>query len=106
LDIGAYHGEFADRVLRHYPVERVFLFEPFPDSIAFLKERYRAEPRCEVLPYALSDESGSTALRVLNKEDSSSLLDPTSKAGELLSKPFHEVAQRQIEMAWIFLPLI
>ncbi|HBJ86621.1 MAG TPA: hypothetical protein DDZ88_22740 [Verrucomicrobiales bacterium] len=98
LDIGAYHGEFADRVLRHYPVEQVFLFEPFPDSITFLKERYRAEPRCEVLPYALSDQSGATALRVLNKEDSSSLLDPASEAGELLHKPFHEVAQTQIEM--------
>lgn len=98
LDIGAYHGEFADRVLRHYPVEKVFLFEPFTDSVAFLKDRYREEPRCEVFPYALSDVSGAAALRVLNKADSSSLLDPAGDAGELLHRPFHEVRQAQIDI--------
>jgi FkbM family methyltransferase len=98
LDIGAYHGEFADRVLRHYPVEKVFLFEPFVDSVAFLKQRYGAEPRCKVLPFALSDQSGFSTLRVLNNADSSSLLDPDSKAGDLLHKPFHAVQQAKIEM--------
>jgi|UniRef100_UPI0037836C6C FkbM family methyltransferase len=98
LDIGAYHGEFADRVLRHHPVEKVFLFEPFVDSIAFLEQRYRAEPRCKVFPFALSDQSGSSTLRVLNNADSSSLLDPDSEAGDLLHKPFHAVQQTQIEV--------
>lgn len=97
LDIGAYHGEFTDRVLRHYPVEKVFLFEPFPGSVAHLKDRYRSEPRCRVFPFALSDESGSSSLRVLNNADSSSLLDPEAAAEELLSKPFHAVEQAVIE---------
>jgi FkbM family methyltransferase len=98
LDIGAYHGEFADRVLRHHPVGKVFLFEPFADSIAFLERRYRAEPRCKIFPFALSDQCGSSTLRVLNNADSSSLLDPTGDAGDLLHKPFHSVKQTQIEM--------
>ena len=98
LDIGAYHGEFTDRVLRHYPVQKVLLFEPFPDSVAFLRNRYHTEPRCEVLPFALSDQSGSTMLHVLNKEDSSSLLKPAADAGDFLHKSFHEVKQTKIEM--------
>jgi len=97
LDIGAYHGEFTDRVLRHYPVEKVVLFEPFPDSIALLRQRYQNEPRCTVQPFALSDQSGSTALRVLNKADSSSLLDPVGDASAVLQRDFHEVGQTQIE---------
>jgi FkbM family methyltransferase len=97
LDIGAYHGEFTDRMLRHHEVERVFLFEPFADSVAFLQKLYQAEPRCEVLPYALSDQSGSTNLQVLNHADSSSLLAPSGSAGELLHRPFHAVQTTQIE---------
>jgi len=98
LDIGAYHGEFADRVLRHYPVEKVFLFEPFPDSVSFLQQRYKTEPRCVVHPYALSDQNGSTVLHVLNKTDSSSLLDPAGDASEVLQREFREVKQTPIEM--------
>lgn len=98
LDIGAYHGEFADRVLRHYPVEKVFLFEPFPDSVSFLQGRYQNEPRCVVHPYALSDQNGSTVLHVLNKTDSSSLLDPASDASVVLQREFREVKQTPIEM--------
>ncbi|MBK8092733.1 MAG: FkbM family methyltransferase [Verrucomicrobiaceae bacterium] len=98
LDIGAYHGEFTDRVLRHYPVERVHLFEPFPDSISLLKTRYQNEPRCTVHPFALSDTSGSTALHVLNHADSSSLLDPAADAGAVLHREFREVKQTPIEM--------
>jgi len=97
LDIGAYHGEFTDRMLRHHEVDKVFLFEPFADSVAFLQKHYQAEPRCEVLPYALSDHSGSTTLQVLNHADSSSLLPPAGEAGDLLHRPFHAVKQAQIE---------
>jgi len=84
-------------MLRHHEVERVFLFEPFADSVAFLQKLYQAEPRCEVLPYALSDQSGSTNLQVLNHADSSSLLAPSGSAGELLHRPFHAVQTTQIE---------
>ena len=97
LDIGAYHGEFTDRMLRHHKVDKVFLFEPFADSVAFLKKRYEAEPRCKVMPYALSDQSGATALQVLNHADSSSLLPPASGAGEMLHRPFHSVGTASIE---------
>ena len=98
MDIGAYHGEFTDRVLRHYPVEKVFLFEPYPDSVSFLQHRYQNEPRCVVHPYALSDQSGSASLHVLNKTDSSSLLDPAGDASTVLQREFHEVTQTPIEM--------
>lgn len=97
LDIGAYHGEFTDRMLRHHEVDKVFLFEPFADSVAFLQKHYQAEPRCQVLPYALSDESGSTTLQVLNHADSSSLLAPVGNADGLLQRPFHAVKETRIE---------
>lgn len=98
LDIGAYHGEFADRVLRHYPVEQVFLFEPFAASVSYLRQRYQNEPRCVVLPYALSDQNGSSNLHVLNKIDSNSLLEPADGASSVLQREFHEVKQAPIEM--------
>lgn len=97
LDIGAYHGEFTDRMLRHHEVEKVFLFEPFADSVAFLQKRYKTELRCEVMPYALSDQSGRSMLQVLNHADSSSLLAPAGVASDLLHRPFHSVKQSQIE---------
>ncbi len=98
LDVGGYHGEFADRILRHYPAKKILIFEPYPDSVAFLKKRYLKEPRCEVFPFALSDQTGDSELHVLNKTDSSSLLDPEGDADRVLQKPFHEVSRTNIKM--------
>jgi FkbM family methyltransferase len=97
LDIGAHHGEFTDRVLRHHPVEKIILFEPSPESITVLRRRYRHEPRCTIEPIALSDRTETTALRLLNKADSNSLLNPVGDASTLLQREFYEIGQTQIE---------
>lgn len=64
VDVGAHVGRHGFEMLRLVGLSgRVLLFEPLPDLYTVLKadlESRREEPNAEVLPYALSDETGST----------------------------------------------
>ena len=97
LDIGAYHGEFTDRVLRHYPIKKVFLFEPLVESVQFLNNKYHSDPRCQIYPFALSNKSGNAYMHILNHRDSSSLLNPSLEASDILNKPFFETKKVEIQ---------
>ncbi len=58
IDVGCHKGEILDLILQHAPSGKHFAFEPIPDFYNSLKLKY--SNRCDVFPFALSDEQGET----------------------------------------------
>jgi len=58
IDIGAHRGDILRNILKYAPRGRHFAFEPIPHLAEGLKKEF--EGRCQVYPYALSDENGKT----------------------------------------------
>lgn len=61
IDVGAERGAFADELLRAGSDE-VYVIDPEPTNAAFLRDRFRADPRVSVLEYAISDADGELDL--------------------------------------------
>lgn len=58
IDVGCHKGEILDLILKHAPNGKHFAFEPIPDLFNALKLKYSS--RCEIFPFALSDQPGET----------------------------------------------
>ncbi len=58
IDVGCHKGEILDLILKHAPSGKHYAFEPIPDYFNALKIKYSS--RCEVFPFALSDQPGET----------------------------------------------
>ena len=64
FDVGANEGNTVDRALATFPAARVYAFEPLPDMIQRLQERFASEPRVTVVGSAAGDRSGQTTFHV------------------------------------------
>ena len=64
IDIGAGLGDFAVLTAREHPANRVYAFEPFPESFELLKENIALNGVTNIipLPVAVSSQSGQTTL--------------------------------------------
>lgn len=58
IDVGCHKGEILDLILKHAPSGKHYAFEPIPDFYNALKLKYAS--RCEIFPFALSDQPGET----------------------------------------------
>lgn len=58
IDVGAHKGDILTDILRYCPQGKHFAFEPLPHLFQELKKNYSG--KCNVYPYALSDENGTT----------------------------------------------
>ncbi len=61
IDVGCHKGEILDLMLHYAPEGKHTAFEPIPAFYDVLKEKY--EDRCQIYPYALSDEKGETTFQ-------------------------------------------
>ncbi len=59
IDVGCHKGEILDVILKLAPNGHHYGFEPIPDLYNALQEKYAG--RAEILPYALSDQSGTSS---------------------------------------------
>ncbi len=75
LDIGGYHGEYCDNLLKYFNNSKYFLFEPSIKNFKLLKKKYSSFKNINILNFALSNQNGFTKL-YSNKvgSDMSSLL--------------------------------
>jgi FkbM family methyltransferase len=66
LDIGACEGEDSVRYARLFPAARVLAFEPLPSNQQLARAHFArlGADRCELVPLALSDASGTAELHV------------------------------------------
>jgi FkbM family methyltransferase len=90
LDVGAYEGEFTDSLLAYFTPQHVWLVEADPDQAIVLKNKYGAEPRCHVIPAAVTDRSGTVEFRVNEHRPSSSLVPIAAQTEEIFNKSMSE----------------
>ncbi|MCP5279519.1 MAG: FkbM family methyltransferase [Thiobacillus sp.] len=74
FDVGANMGQTASRYRKLLPKAEIYAFEPFPDSIAALRERVAGDDHIHVVPNAVSSESGLETFYVNGLAATNSLL--------------------------------
>lgn len=63
VDVGAHEGQTIEEVRRYcYPFDVIHAIEPMPEQAAWLRERFRFDPRVIVHQFALSHTSGWTTM--------------------------------------------
>jgi FkbM family methyltransferase len=77
FDVGAHHGQTAERYAGLFPDARIYCFEPFEDSFRELVSRVSGSDRITPIQTALADSTGSRAYYV-NKTSSTNSLLPSS----------------------------
>jgi FkbM family methyltransferase len=63
IDIGCHKGEILDIILENSPDGKHFAFEPIPYLFEELTKKYKN--RATILPYALSDNAGSSTFQLV-----------------------------------------
>ena len=58
IDVGAYHGEFARKILPCQGLKKALLFEPNPRNILFLEKCFSGDERFSIEKLALGDQIG------------------------------------------------
>lgn len=82
VDVGADRGTFADRTLRCFEVERVWLVEANPDAAAALQKKYAGQPRCKVIPCAIAARAGQVRFHIAAHAGSSAVEFEGAPVGE------------------------
>ena len=62
FDVGANVGDYSSNILKHVPHAASHLFEPSPDCVAVLKEKFSRIPNVCINECACSDSEGDTIL--------------------------------------------
>ena len=62
LDIGSYHGEYSNKLLKYYKNSKYYLFEPSRKNYNKLKKKYSHRENINIFNIALSDQNSSTKL--------------------------------------------
>lgn len=74
LDVGASTGATVATYRGLLPRAAVHCFEPFPQSLATLHERFDNDPNVTIVPLGVGDESGTATFHVNNAPATNSLL--------------------------------
>lgn len=78
FDIGAHRGQTAKVYRSHFPSSEIYCFEPYPDSIAEIKEQFSNDPKTHIVPMAVAQQKGSLSFYVNDLNVTNSLLPLTS----------------------------
>jgi FkbM family methyltransferase len=78
-DIGANKGDITNKLLRMYDAPKILAFEPIPNMIEELRERFKYTPNVEIQACALGKKRGDLTLNITKNLVSSSLLVPTKE---------------------------
>lgn len=62
LDIGSYHGEYCEKLLKHFNNSKYYLFEPSSKNYNKLKKKYHLKKNINIANIALSDKNHYTKL--------------------------------------------
>lgn len=74
LDVGAYHGDMSSLMLESGVFSEGILFEPNPDNIGVLRQRFAGEPRMTLRENACGDKSGTVPMYCTDRAYTGSLL--------------------------------
>lgn len=74
IDIGANHGQYAERVRQMGYRGSIHSYEPLPDAFARLRARTRSDSKWKAYNLAVGEAAGSATLNVAANSESSSIL--------------------------------
>lgn len=74
VDVGANTGEFLMHARRAFPRAKVLAFEPHPDAVKAITERYKGDQQILVEPVGLGSQSGTATLFVTDFSPGSSVV--------------------------------
>ena len=74
LDIGAHRGQTASKYKQLFPQSKIYCFEPFPDSVNVLKDRFSSDSTVEIFPTAVSETTGVQKFYANHQSATNSLL--------------------------------
>ncbi|MBP7579461.1 MAG: FkbM family methyltransferase [Vogesella sp.] len=106
--IGANDFRESARYFAAFPnLQTIYLFEPLPDVVALLQQRFADEPRVKIFPYAIAAEDGWADFHVTNNLESSSLLPleqhkdvfPNVKEASVIRVRVRSIASLRAELA-------
>lgn len=91
LDIGAHKGDYTELLAQKF--DKVYAFEPFPDNIKKLKERFADNPRVVIVEKAVHKKTGTERFYVngVSEQGSLSKIYADSSAWNYSSEKFIEV---------------
>lgn len=58
LDLGAYRGDFAQEIFNRFGA-RLYLFEPVPEYVDLLRQRFQSNKYVTILPFAMGAKNGA-----------------------------------------------
>jgi FkbM family methyltransferase len=62
IDVGGNVGNYTAKLREKIPDLEIHVFEPCTKNIFKIKQRFNGDPKIKIVPYALSDKSGSATL--------------------------------------------
>lgn len=71
LDIGGFQGWYTESLLEKF--EKVYVFEPFPENIELLRQKFGNTPNVVIVPKAVSHKTGTAKLYLNGTASESSL---------------------------------
>lgn len=74
LDVGANIGGTAKRYRARFPQSEIYCFEPFPETVEKLRQRYAEDSKTHVVPKAVAERSGRRTFYVNAYDPTNSLL--------------------------------
>lgn len=103
-DVGGYLGDFAQLILRNCQLD-IWVFEPNPDSISHLSQRFNDNARVHLIAAALGGSSSTLSLSLAgrastlySKNDAPSVDVPVYSAPEFIKENNHEIALMKLNI--------
>ena len=62
LDVGANRGIYTEMLLQKF--SKVYAFEPHPENVIYLHQKFKLHPKLEIVPKAVSNVTGKTLLQI------------------------------------------
>ena len=79
LDVGANKGQFSTAVRGLLPSTEIHAFEPLPEAAERFSAVFQGDAATHLYRVALGPENGAHTFHVTDRDDSSSLLEPSDK---------------------------
>lgn len=101
FDVGANKGDTAADYLSLFPGASVHCFEPFPDTLDLLGQRFAGNKHITIVPKAVSTEIGTTAFFVNHSSATNSLLPQAAEDSRFYleeTKPKGEITVETINL--------
>lgn len=97
FDVGGNKGDTVQEFLNLLPGSSVRCFEPFPEMVAALRERFGGEPRVEIVPKAVSREPGTTRFYVNELNATNSMLPNVVEGQRFYADATRTVGEIEVE---------